>query len=132
MTNLQTTPEIKANELRVGNWVYDNGKGVFDRTMGNRRVSHELIYSLACGNTGYIQPITITPEILETIGFKTHPAVPVWQLMLPDYNGDIMFFGTECKFVTDGEKTTLPHIKYLHQLQNLYFALTGEELEINL
>ena len=24
------------------------------------------------------------------------------------------------------------HIKYLHQLQNLYFALTGEELEIKL
>ena len=24
------------------------------------------------------------------------------------------------------------HIKYLHQLQNLYFALTGKELEVNL
>jgi hypothetical protein len=22
----------------------------------------------------------------------------------------------------------MPHIKYVHQLQNLYFALTGEEL----
>jgi hypothetical protein len=26
------------------------------------------------------------------------------------------------------ESDTLPHIKYVHQLQNLYFALTGEEL----
>ena len=24
----------------------------------------------------------------------------------------------------------IPHIKYVHQLQNLYFALTGEELTI--
>ena len=27
---------------------------------------------------------------------------------------------------------SLIKIKYLHQLQNLYFALTGQELEINL
>ena len=33
---------------------------------------------------------------------------------------------------TDGELIVAAQIKYLHQLQNLYFALTGEELEINL
>jgi len=27
--------------------------------------------------------------------------------------------------------TISENIKYLHQLQNLYFALTGQELEIN-
>ena len=29
-----------------------------------------------------------------------------------------------------GSQTFLDHIKHVHQLQNLYFALTGEELEI--
>jgi hypothetical protein len=30
-----------------------------------------------------------------------------------------------------GNTTHISFIKYLHQLQNLYFALTGEELQIN-
>jgi hypothetical protein len=32
----------------------------------------------------------------------------------------------------EGFKVLTEKIKYLHQLQNLYFALTNEELEINL
>ena len=32
---------------------------------------------------------------------------------------------------TPNEQVCIPFIKYVHQLQNLYFSLCGKELEIN-
>ena len=36
-----------------------------------------------------------------------------------------------CKKVEWAEEMLLSSVKYVHQLQNLYFALTGTELEFN-
>ena len=35
---------------------------------------------------------------------------------------------TDEELFDDIELNALPHIKYVHQLQNLYFAISGEEL----
>lgn len=53
----------------------------------------------------------------------------VWYIY--KYDGNIMF---NTELVTDGEiiiqfRRFPIVVKYVHQLQNLYFALTGEELE---
>ena len=106
---------IKSNELRVGNWVMTLGiyKDSFERA-GNVKVDAELI-KLCDENKIGLLSISLTPEILEKCGFglKEPSVTYVW------------------KFSSFGE-VEITTCKYLHQLQNLYFALTGEELKVNM
>lgn len=65
---------------------------------------------------GMAEGIPLTPEILEKCGFVQTSAATFG-------NGIIgIYFGEGEYFYNHGKG------KYLHQLQNLYFALTGEEL----
>lgn len=132
---------MKANELRIGNWV-NNG---FDKPF-------QILGIISKGNTGgyslsTLKPIPLTPEILEKAGFEndngefTHPNNTDFDLMFCcsdnglwcAYNYGHTNYGP---FEEHEHKppTALPicnPFKHLHQLQNIYFALTGEELEIN-
>jgi len=89
----------------------------------------------------YLEPVELTPEILEAAGFG--------------YNGNDKCFGyvneTEGILIELGDyyeddgravfyynlpyidnSTCIAYCKHLHQLQNLYFTLTGQELQIDL
>lgn len=123
---------IQATELRIGNWVkvgdiestvclIDHNK--FIQLQGNAVVNRPE----------QIEPIPLTPEILEKFGFE--------ESYKSSYTHSFDFkqntcFGAGWNLVNNhfhirykGEQFT--NIKYLHQLQNLYFALTSEELIIN-
>jgi hypothetical protein len=118
---------MKANELRIGNW-YQNHKGEY------QQITPRFFSSLAGGLSwedqkaagyselsGYFHPIPLSPEILEKCGFKDEYGNGRYYFDgFEYYNGKLWFRTAEIK------------IQYLHQLQNLYFALTGEELEVNL
>jgi hypothetical protein len=76
-------------------------------------------------------PIALTPEILEKCGFK----------LLSDFYGlqhtygyIAILFENSTLMIEDlhDDSVNIKAPKYLHQLQNLYFALTGEELQIKL
>lgn len=81
-----------------------------------------------------LKPIKLTDEILIKYGFQKGCLI----LELNEY----WFLGydtqlylqverqPEGKYII--ERIPFPNIKHLHQLQNLYFALTGNELEIQL
>lgn len=72
-------------------------------------------------------PIELTPEILEKAGFRYDGYV--WdteKVMLGDYK-DGIHFCNGFSIINKGIK-----LEYVHQLQNLYFALTHQELNINL
>jgi hypothetical protein len=122
---------IKRNELRIGNYVMDNVSGewmIVDEIGENvgAIVINRDKYPLPEGwNMGYIP---LTPEILERCGFEQNS--PVYG----DYynNGDIFIFKEKDGFMLFDEGSIGNPFNYLHQLQNLFFALTGEELEINL
>jgi hypothetical protein len=81
-----------------------------------------------------LEPIILTPEILQTMdfeekgGFLASKHVDKGDLQLK-YNGEYFQRVSVTKMNTTVFE--LP-IKYFHQLQNLYYALTGEELEIKL
>ena len=125
---------IKANELRVGNF-YDWRQD--DTYYGIDTITCITNDSVLNQNSMIIpfeqmQPIPLTEEWLLKFGLEQHVelifsrekksefAVKKWintSLRKVEW---IVFFGM----------TMIRNIKYVHELQNLYFALTGEELEI--
>lgn len=115
---------IKANELRLGNWV-----DLFDSETGHNFV--QATYSLLNAEN-FIDPIPLTPEILERCGFNFDEV----QMNIPGHDYEFVFDKDGLKYGYHGEdgfiRETRQPMLYLHQLQNLYFALTGEELEIKL
>jgi hypothetical protein len=129
---------INANELRIGNWVNFTGNGNDNFIKVNELWKRELV-SDYMGNElclfyteDDLQPIPLTPEILEKCGFVRkqdwfYKAFFVLGFLTTDSH-----FQTELKFAgTEGDWRVLD-ITSLHQLQNLYFCLVGEELLIKL
>lgn len=124
---------IQANELRIGNWV------------GNLANSAKVTAILYAGvrlldqNGEYFEklnPIPLTPEILEKAGFvKEEGTIECWTKENPEFSicktqsGGFMFCVLSFETVQLVQKCKM---NSLHQLQNLYFALTGTELNISL
>lgn len=83
------------------------------------------------GALSEVVPVVLTEEILKKCGFKkdeAHDCYVVWQ---SESNVDIEYFDNQIHLVGQNSAEPLP-IKYLHQLQNLIFVLTGEELNVQL
>ena len=128
---------IQANELRTENLVLKEGL-IYEIYSVNTEGEIQLYKTDEHTNEGVIidcriddiEAIELTEEILLKCGFVK--IENNWKVL------DIVFasLGWErlagMVLTLEHESVYLPHIKYLHQLQNLYFALTGEELEINL
>ncbi len=104
---------MNINELRIGNFIY----------LYNELITITAIcYSFEDINKG-ITPILITEEWLLKFGFKSL------------FNGaGYVKNNTEIGYNHNGFYIIASglEIKYIHQLQNLYFALTGEELSIKI
>lgn len=119
---------IKANELRVGNWVAHHGE-----TDVPFRLGAQAIFNIA---TGFLDrqeaysPIPLTPEVLEKCGFeKTYSGK---FLMLDKMNRPfdiIIDLNKKSVGVGDNDEYLLSYFPHLHQLQNLFYCLRGEELE---
>jgi hypothetical protein len=143
---------MKANELRVGNWVTgDDGPqkvaylgetiGLWNSIGGTEKYQHNPIISHDIDN---LKPIPLTPEILGRAGFDKYVVTTegsVWgPSVLTYYKKETPRFRyisirlqeleDEVNYVWEGDFSG--YIKSLHQLQNLVFALTGEELNIEL
>ncbi|UPS92069.1 hypothetical protein [Bizionia sp. M204] len=120
---------MKQNELRVGNYVshprkkIDTIKGVNSNDHGYYATfdnTHEGYYF---ENEGFeqVSGIPITKEWLLKFGFKFEA---------PFYRNDT-FQAKKDKdsFLVYQFSDFLRRVYYVHQFQNLYFALTGQELE---
>lgn len=129
-----------AKELRIGNWVRI--------PYANELIELELedFTNFADGfdKVGRYKPIQLTEDVLLKCGFEItgeEPDYREWETKQIDGDvfslsqfghyheeeRDIVFY-YELGGLIGVNKT----IHYLHELQNLYFALTGEELKINL
>jgi len=117
---------IQANELRIGNWVY----AAYINNTSMKICSIE--YTEGKDDDLY-NPIPITSEILEKAGFDGDDSRnDYW---LHDNENDIhlrIAFHIHDGVTEWNGIRLFEHIPHLHQLQNLYFALTGEELPIEL
>jgi hypothetical protein len=132
---------MTASELRVGNWVkckttdgYKFGKICDILDIGYFAARCDGVeYRGKFGNIGVdiesAEPIELTDELLEKCGF----AEPCDELYEHE-NGKFEIAKEQCKWwVTwNGGAYFWFDIKYLHQLQNAYYMVTGEELNIEL
>jgi hypothetical protein len=124
---------MKANELRVGNLVFFRGREIV--------VHAKLLVSIEEKEyeDDYIQPIPLTLEILTKCGFEKDDDAGNWNSPKHDiYRVGSFKVGIKEDFigwynqVDDDFYSYFVQVKHLHQLQNLVYALTGEELNIQL
>lgn len=130
---------IQATELRIGNWVMTDNSEYWTREY--RHTYTEVDIDVLIGvdtklNLRY-DPIPLTPEILEKAGFGKRPLQKPKSsdgLIYGLLNTTIVYGRTTeggYSYFLDGYHNDV-EVLSLHQLQNLYFALTGTELQIEL
>jgi len=127
---------MEAKELRVGNLMRYRISNKYDWEImpvhslyknGRIEVGHT---KQKINITG--EPIPLTDEWLVRLGFK-EVHYGCWELYYCE--SDFLVFTQEDAVVIDlnqGQEysgVSVGNIKHVHQLQNLFFALTGEELE---
>lgn len=131
---------MESKELRIGNLVtddyYDSFKTVFEiesiTSDGINVFANDdnAAYGMHSAILDYdyklneIKPIPLAEEWLVKMGFKkfvTSDKYHTYALGVINVNDNIVYVS---------ELGFLNHIKYVHQLQNLYFDLTGEELTV--
>lgn len=81
-----------------------------------------------------IEPIPLTPEVLEACGFEREPFISaLYQNFIRNGSGDYDGYCLSLRYpnypvyLSCGTK-----FNFLHQLQNLYYALTSQELQIDI
>lgn len=118
---------MEARELRIGNWV-------------NTMKGHRQCIDVMCDCVNFedierdifdnIDPIPLTEEWLVRFGIH----IDGQSISLKSGTIGVIQRGREGMFKyylqSPFGMVHLDSIKYVHQLQNLYFSLTGEELEL--
>ena len=149
---------MKENELRIGNYVtIDNNENweeikhipmvvisIKYKEEGNYSISvdmafeEDLFYNGFSQYERFIEPIPLTEEWLVKFGMKLYDGFSEKRVIYIEkhkYDTSLITYSQKEGIVrfSNGEQkgsTLIPHIKHVHQLQNLYHSLTGKELTI--
>ncbi len=140
---------IDPKELRIGNWISfgDIYFHVAIDDIGTLQIRNEdgHIHCLGSDILQDVSPITIDREWLDRMGFSLtiDNTIEVYERILRRSYGlvkEIAFFDINDGFGVSLSDTEIGvksetfvvdlDIEYVHQLQNLYYALTGQELEV--
>ena len=120
---------MKATELRIGNYI----DYTTEREIVTMQITYEYIRLIHNGNKNF-KPIPLTEEWLLKFGFefsrdpesnyyeKTFDFTAFYKVVIERKIGSDVFCYSSFFSTTQ--------LIYVHQLQNLYFALTGEELTL--
>jgi len=126
---------MKATELRIGNLVGSYNKGEEDRVLTIN--AQNILVEAKANKQGYTRyrPIPLTEEWLVKFGFEkvNNELTNIAPLNLPcTFNlPNTPFSFCQGKLIlTTSTGDFCVNTEYVHQLQNLYFTLTGEELKL--
>lgn len=114
---------MKANELRIGNFVLELRK---PEVVGKRTFENWDTLNLE----DHLHPIPLTEEWLKKAGFEKRDLFTFYydKLCIRKSN-PLDKFDQNGRTYWNSWTIIESQPNYVHQLQNLYFALTGEELE---
>ena len=129
---------IQANELRIGNWITADENKIASKVFLSGLLKVDTILFDGVGHSKFdcaeypfekLHPIPLTPEILEKCGFiEIDGQIPMWHK-----DNFWMYWNGENLSANFGHIEQLDvDVKFIHQLQNLYWCLCGKELEIKL
>lgn len=142
---------MKTNELRLGNWIM--GIGYMHVTelkteLGNNFITASNKDVVFMDEEDSFQPIELTEEVLLKVGFElVNTKRLTGYEMVKELENNVYEFLVFKIFNNNDTllnirkqkgggfeygEFTKRGIKYLHELQNAYFCLTGKELEVNL
>jgi hypothetical protein len=117
---------MEAKELRIGN-IFGFGEMIHEATHWDIR--NLRVQELKGENSLTYKPVPLTEEWLLKFGFETSK----WddnnslRKMIGSNDYTIVFYSND---ICEIGGVITKKIEFVHQLQNLYFALTGEELTI--
>jgi hypothetical protein len=112
---------IQANELRIGNLFQDSKSKTLISVIG---LTKEIItFSGHFKNDWQAEQIPLTEQWLIDFGFKQYDCWDGQFYFSTSKDSDFELYERNLEFNFSNFK-----IKHVHQLQNLYFALTGIEL----
>ena len=127
---------MKANDLRIGNWLICYDERVSVTQIRKDTVHYEYLSKM--GNiisTGEdienFKPIPLTEEILLRWGFEKDNETYSWSKLFNFDNYDYLF-ELECWPNDDNFyfQSKYRKVEYVHDMQNLFKALTDQELKI--
>lgn len=120
---------VQKAELRIGNLIKANAS--FTGYLFVTEITNDAVQTDKGGTLEFyqIQPVVLTPEILINAGFIFGRKFCAEDFYDVKRKKDV--FGDEAwEFKRNNESLT--DVLYFHQLQNLYYALSGEELSITI
>lgn len=133
---------IATSDLRLGNWVYDGDRTQF--RMYVQAIGEDYVYLNFDGNEGDVweckpeelQGIAITEELLKEMGFSFN-GYGIWyktqQHRHVSINISREFVAIEAyKDNLCDSRCTCHGVKYLHQLQNLFYEISRNEFKVKI
>lgn len=131
--------KLKASELRLNNFIQNGVNKTVEVVAGIEKTNIVMTNFSAGGPDYYWEGIPLTEEWLERFGFEKIQDGFFERFELKYWNNIKTIehtFSISLENFTDYnmaiwlEGNTNVHIYTVHRLQNLYFALTGKELEL--
>jgi len=115
---------LKATDLRIGNLVCKSLKSGNGRKL-NQKITIADFERIEESITFNYEPISLNEQWLLDLGFEEdenlfHNQIALYKNGIGGFNYNVNYF----------EHENLYEISSVHQLQNLYFALTNEELTL--
>jgi len=139
MNNNKTA--VSSGELMIGNWIsYRGEKNCLVASIGYEFATEypDTANRNGSDDVNEYVGIPLTPEIMEKCGFEK----TITKMRILDYEDyrkgnfvlSVIGKGVEVEYgaLNIEDRTYIAVFKYLHQLQNLYWCLTGEHLKIEL
>lgn len=136
---------IDKRDLRVGNLLKHGEKIVTVKEIGDDGINFIWAHEMSGWDYDYVNlfPIELTPEWLEKCGFDKEKSNDteerdVWTIQVanntslyydPELTGKEWYLSLEWNN-NHWQNEFWANPKYIHQVQNLFYALTGEELTI--
>lgn len=127
---------MEAKELRIGNILkYTNSKKVKPKFRGSKFavIADDILYLSQNPDCDYVKPVRLTATLFKR-SISNHkveyPSFALHYLIVNDWSFEFSIDGVLVK--NSGVVNIRIEVKYLHTLQNLVTALSGEELQINL